>query len=135
MSLVPYLAKVAVYWREEESDQADAELRVLVYTEEEGEKPLDNSLETREGFLPVVVSPELVVREKGEVEVRVRGNLVNVATAPPRLVFKPFRENRCTLPVKRVQGNIPAAGTLEIVTDHSTLWSSSILVPMGKKAS
>ena len=139
MSRVPYLARLHVYWREAEDglllhqDGAEAEIRFLLCTEGETDKVNDNCLETREGFRPLVSSPELVVWDKSELELRVRGNLGKVAEGR-RIVFRPFRENRTTVGVRKVQPTQPAAGTLEILTDESSLFSSSILLPIGKRA-
>ena len=106
MSLVPYLARLSLFWRLCEdggsAGEGEAELRVLVTTEGEGERTLDNCLETREGFRLLSGSPELVIRDRGDLELRISGNLAPLA-GPPRLVFKPFRDNRCTIPVRRLQ--------------------------------
>mgnify|MGYP001208998015 CR=1 FL=1 len=105
MCLVPYLARLWFFWRayDEGGGEGEAELRVLVTTAGEGgERTLDNCLETREGFTLLSGSPELVIRDRSELELRISGNLTPLA-GQTRLVFKPFRENRSTFPVRRIQ--------------------------------
>ena len=136
LSRVPYLTRISVYWREEDghfsderTDGADAELRILVSTH--GERVYDNCLESQEGFKLITTSSDLIIREKAELELRIKGNLGRVSQSK-RILFKPFRENRSTVGVKKIHSTAPAAATLELGAEENILFSVNILLPIKK---
>ena len=131
--VVPYLAEVSIYWRPAEPglEDLDAELRILIFTRGERNNE-DDCLETREGFSLLASSSDVVVCDKTEVEVRLKGNLAKVAESG-RIVFNPFRENRATIGVRRVEVRAPAAANLAVLADEAELCTTSVLLNLGTR--
>jgi len=133
MTRVPYLAQLSIYWRVDhdgDGDLGDADIRLVLCTE--GERINDNCLESREGFKLLNMVTDLVIGDKCEVEMEMKGNLERLVESSP-IIFKPFRENRMTVAVRRVQMNFPAAGTLEVSSGDNLLYTSSLLLPLDNK--
>ena len=88
---------------------------------------INQNYHLREGFKPLAKSSEVVIWDKSEVEVAIKGNLGKVSESG-RIIFNPFRENRLTLGVRRLQNNVPAAANLLVLAEDIELCSASILL-------
>ena len=85
----------------DDEDDVDMELRMIVATE--GERVHDNNLEEKENFTKLFTSKKLEFLDKSEISVKVSGNLEAVCdlSTSTKLTFRPFVENRLTIPIKR----------------------------------
>ena len=118
--MVPYIARLFLFWRESEAgEDAEVELRVVLATEEE--RSIDNPLEERENFNALAKSEELDITEKSDIQISISGNLSTTSGTSQKLVFRPFTENRATLSLKRKEINSMAAGKVEIVMDEEVV--------------
>jgi len=119
-TMVPYIARLFLFWRESEAgEDAEVELRVVLATEEE--RSIDNPLEERENFNALAKSEELDITEKSDIQISISGNLAPTSGTSQKLVFRPFTENRATLSLKRKEINSMAAGKVEIVMDEEVV--------------
>jgi len=126
-SRAPYMARLWLFWREtEREDAAEVELRVVLVTE--GERVSENTLEERENFTSLAKSDELDILDKSEIIVTISGNLEPVSDSIHKLVFRPFTENRTTLGLKRQEIEGMAAGKVEVSTDYDKLLLTKHLV-------
>ena len=117
-SRTPYLAYMWLFLRNiDDEDDVDMELRIIVATE--GERVLDNNLEEKENFTKLFTSQKLEFLDKSELSVKVSGNLEAACDSltSTRLTFRPFVENRLTIPIKRKEPQSTPVGKLEITND------------------
>ena len=104
-----------LYWRKvDNDDEADYEVRMIVATE--GERTVDTNLEEREGFTKMFSSDKLEFLDKSELFVKVTGNL-ETCSDQAKLTFRPFLENRITIPIRRREPDSTPVGKIEIVND------------------
>ena len=101
----------------DDEDDVDMELRMIVATE--GERVLDNNLEEKENFTKLFTSQKLEFLDKSELSVKVSGNLETAydSVTSTKLTFRPFVENRLTIPIKRKEPQSTPVGKLEISND------------------
>jgi len=127
---VPYRAHIWIFWREVvEGEEVD--LRVLVVTD--GERVTDNTLEERESFLHLYKSEEVAIVDATEVQVAICGNMTACAESQPKMVFRPFMENRMTMRLVREEVTTPPTANIELVTDcQEVLLSKPFLFNAGE---
>ena len=127
---VPYRAHIWIFWREVvEGEEVD--LRVLVVTD--GERVTDNTLEERESFLHLYKSEEVAIVDATEVQVAICGNMTACAESQPKMVFRPFMENRMTMRLVREEVTTPPTANIELVTDcQEVLLSKPFLFNTGE---
>ena len=114
-SRCPYNAQLWLYWRNVDNDEeADYEVRLIVATE--GERAVDTNLEEKEGFTKMFSSDKLEFLDKSEVFVKVTGNLETCSDSA-KLIFRPFLENRITIPIRRREPDSTPVGKIEIHND------------------
>ena len=135
-SRTPYSAQFWLYWRHSDSEGeegAEMELRMIAATE--GERVTDTNLEEKENFTRLFVSEKMVFLDRCEISLKVTGNLETLSdnSAQSKLIFRPFAENRITIPLKKCHPESPPVGKLEIVNDSEALLHSMALVFKPKK--
>ena len=91
--------------------------------------------EEKENFTRLFVSDKMVFLDRSEISLKITGNLETLSdnAAQSKLIFRPFSENRITIPLKKCHPESPPVGKLEIINDSEALLHSMALVFKQKK--
>jgi len=114
----PYLAHMWIFSRLVDNDE-DVEMEVRLILATEGERVTDSNLEDKENFTQIFYSSDKTeFLDRGELMVRITGNLeAAVELTPVKMTFRPFAENRLTVPIRRKEPEATPVGRLELVND------------------